>query len=88
MNHNAFLKEFINMRKEFAPTQNPLTRMAHETALPQKKGNRQKKKAALKAAPHVENGQLQHIIENTPPRKEVIEYLQKRANDFTTEKMA
>ena len=88
MNHNAFLKEFMNMRKEFSPALPANTRMAHDAALPQKKGGRAKKKAALKAAPHVENGQLQHIIENTPPRKDVIEYLQTRANHFTQEKMA
>jgi hypothetical protein len=82
MNHNAFLKEFINMRKEAAPVQ-----MAHDK-LPKKKGSDTKKKAALKAAPHVENGGLQHIIENKPPRKEVIEYLQNRANHYTIEKMA
>ena len=87
MNQNAFLREFINMRKEAAPTQSPLLNMAHEK-LPKKKGSDTKKKAALKAAPHVENGGLQHIIENKPPRKEVIEYLQNRANQYSVEKMA
>ena len=86
MNHNAFLKEFLTMRKELSPTQPALTKMAHETALPKK--DKSKKKPSLKPAPHVENGQLQHIIENKPPRKEVIDYLQNRANHFTTEKMA
>ena len=88
MNHNAFLKDFLLMRKDLAPTQSPLTHMAHEAALPKKGGARQKKKPSLKPAPHVENGQLQHIIENKPPKKEVLEYLQNRANHYTVEKMA
>jgi hypothetical protein len=86
MNHNAFLKEFLSMRKDLSPAQPAIPKMAHEAALPKK--DKSKKKSVLKPAPHVENGQLQHIIENKPPKKEVIEYLQDRANHYTVQKMA
>jgi hypothetical protein len=86
MNHNSFLKEFLEMRKGLSPSQ-PATANLAAAVLPQK-GTRNKKKPSLTQTQKVQDGGLMHITENKPPKKEVIEYLQKRANELTVEKMA
>ena len=86
MNHNSFLKEFLEMRKGLSPSQ-PATANLASNSLP-KKGGRTNSKPKMTSTQKVENGGIMHIIENKPPKKEVIEYLQKRANELTEEKMA
>lgn len=75
------------MRKSLSPSQPATANLAHNSTLP-KKGGRSKKKADISAAQKVTEGGIMHIIENKPAKKEVIEYLQKKANELTTEKMA
>ena len=74
------------MRKGLSPSQ-PATANLASNSLP-KKGGRSKAKAKMTSTQKVEGGGLMHIVENKPPKKDVIEYLQKRANELTEEKMA
>ena len=46
-----------------------------------------KRKAKFKKEQETENTSLMTIIEKKPHRREVIKYLQERANHFTVEKM-
>ena len=80
MSHrNSFLDEFIRMRKEI----NPLCHVKPGVAaiLPAKKDIPSKKYV-------VKDSGLAHIIEKKPHKRVVLEHLQKRANDLTSEKMA
>jgi hypothetical protein len=77
--HNSFLKEFLNMRKTIAPP-GP----SPQDVLPQKK---KKAKMSSNPPPLTESVGINTIIEEKPHKRVVIEYLQKRANEFTVEKM-
>ena len=76
---NSFLAEFMKMRKEINPM--PGGKPGVARTVPARKD-----KPARKA--QVTDSGLAHIIEHKPPKKMVLEHLQKRANDLTTEKMA
>jgi hypothetical protein len=71
---NAFLFDFIKMRKEMQP------------GAPPKKASRVKyAKDTQEDSP---NHTLANIIEKKPHKREVIEYLQERANAYSAEMMA
>jgi hypothetical protein len=76
---NSFLAEFIKMRKEINPL--PHGKPGVNTMTPARKDKPSKKVV-------VKDSGLAHIIEHKPHKKVVLEHLQKRANDLTTEKMA
>jgi len=84
---NAFLKDFMEMRKALTP-QGPAGGAKivgkPEPANPDAK----KRKAKFKKEQDTENTSLMTIIEKKPHRRDVIHYLQERANEFTTQKMA
>ena len=77
---NSFLKEFINLRKELNPTNAVRNAGVSSTATPARK-DKPNKRAVV-----VDSG-LAHIIEKKPHKRVVLEHLQKKANDLTTEKM-
>jgi hypothetical protein len=76
---NSFLAEFIKMRKEINPL--PHGKPGVKTITPARKDKPSKKV-------EIRDSGLAHIIEHKPHKKIVLEHLQKRANDLTTEKMA
>ena len=78
MDKNAFLRQFIEMRKSIAP--NPMATVA--AAPPASK----KAKKTSKAQVYTEGG-LQEIIETKPGKKHLEEYFQKMCNELTAEKM-
>ena len=80
MQKNDFLRQFVEMRKAIAPNGAMAARVD-----PTPTSKRAKKTSS---AQKVEGGGLQHIIENKPGRKEVEEYLQKKCDELTAEKMA
>jgi hypothetical protein len=79
---NSFLHDFIKMRKEAQP----LANAAGATGAVKKRGTNTKDVG--KASPDRLNGGLQRIIDEKPHKREVIDYLQERANGLTVEKMA
>ena len=77
---NSFLDEFIKMRKEI----NPLSHVkpgVSPAVIPARKDVPAKKAV-------VRDSGLAHIIEKKPHKRVVLEHLQKRANDLTSEKMS
>ena len=76
---NSFLAEFMKMRKEINPL--PHGKPGVSSVTPARKDKPSKKV-------QVRDSGLAHIIEHTPHKRVVLEHLQKRANDLTTEKMA
>jgi hypothetical protein len=74
MSANAFLKEFIKMRQE--------VKAAVPTSSPGMSGKQKHTKKQ-----EVIEGGVNHIIEKKPPKREVMEYLQEKANSLTIEKM-
>ena len=78
--HNSFLKEFLNMRKTIVPSSIPVAPAA-------KKKDEKKKKRPIEPTQTTESAGLAEIVENKPNKKVVIEYLQKRANELSAEKM-
>ena len=85
-NHNAFLKEFLAMRKELTPHK-PASK-SPEDVLPKLKGNKEKPKAKLSKEQEVDKPGLMTIIQEKPHKKVVIAYLQTKANELTEKKMA
>ena len=81
---NGFLKEFLDMRKKLEPQ---LKNAADAPGSIKIKGG-SKTKSKIEKTQQVLDGGLQHIIENKPIRKDVVAYLQKRANELTVEKMS
>lgn len=79
---NSFLNEFIKMRKEA----NPIPNAANAAGAVKRRGTNTKDVA--KVSRDVINGGLQRIIDEKPHKREVIDYLQERANGLTVEKMA
>jgi hypothetical protein len=77
---NGFLKDFMQMRKSLNQSQTPQP----AASSPPVKGKKEKK---ITKEQKVIGGGYQHIVENKPPRKDVIFYLQDRANELTVEKM-
>lgn len=78
---NAFLKDFLEMRKNLQP---PSKIVGNPTpANPDTK----KRKEKFKKEQEVDGMSLMTIIEKKPHRREVIKYLQDRANHYTVEKM-
>ena len=79
MSRNSFLDEFIKMRKEI----NPLcgVKPGVSSVIPARKDVPSKKAV-------VKDSGLAHIIEKKPHKRVVLEHLQKKANDLTTEKMS
>ena len=86
-NHNSFLKEFLEMRK-VASMKNPSSGsgLASEK-LPQTKKSARKPKPQIKAALETDKPGINTIIEQKPPKKIVIAYLQEKANELTCKKM-
>ena len=82
-NHNAFLKDFLEMRKQTSPASK-----SPADVLPKKDT---KKKTQLKEEPksitQTNQPSLQSIIEEKPHRKVLIEFLQNKANEYTLQKM-
>jgi hypothetical protein len=77
---NAFLKDFLEMRKSLTPQQivgNPTP------ANPESK----KRKEKFTKQQQVKDASLATIIEDKPHKRVVVEYLQKRANALTEQKM-
>ena len=77
---NAFLKDFLEMRKSLTPQQivgNPTP------ANPETK----KRKEKFTKQQQVKDASLATIIEDKPHKRVVVEYLQKRANGLTEQKM-
>lgn len=79
MQKNDFLRQFIEMRKQVAPTGAQAARVD-----PTPTSKRAKKTSSVQK---VTDGGVQHIVENKPGRKEVEEYFQKSCDDLTAEKM-
>ena len=80
MQKNDFLRQFIEMRKQIAPTGALAAKVETKPA-----SKRAKKGSSVQK---VTEGGIQHIIENKPGRKEVEEYFQKACDELTSEKMA
>ena len=87
-NTNAFLKEFLAMRKSLtpAPVSAAASSKAPEDVLPKNKNGR-KPKAEITKDQQTDKPGLMTIVENKPHKRVVIEYLQHKANDLTEEKM-
>jgi hypothetical protein len=79
---NAFLKDFLVMRKSLTPA--GISKEAHIPTPVQKKKRGMPKMSEEK---ETLNTTLQTIKEEKPPKKVVICYLQEKANEFTVEKM-
>ena len=86
-NHNSFLKEFLEMRK-VASVHNPSSGsgLASEK-LPQTKKSGRKPKPQIKSAMERDKPGINTIIEEKPPKRVVVEYLQLKANELTCKKM-
>ena len=77
---NGFLFDFIKLRKEM--TANPAA------GVRQKQPSNTRVKYQQDATDNSLNNTLSRIIEKMPHKREVIEYLQERANEHTARKMA
>jgi hypothetical protein len=80
---NAFLKDFLEMRKSLAPT-TPKIVGNPQPANPTTK----KRKEKFTKEQTTQDPTVMTIIEDKPHKRVVIEYLQKRANELTEQKMA
>ena len=78
---NSFLHEFIRMRKDLVPMKDSSKASGAVKMKPKSRVSYKKDDVAA-------NHTLAHIIEKKPNRREVIEYLQERANSLTEIKMA
>jgi hypothetical protein len=78
---NAFLHDFIRMRKEMTPFKDSSKATGAVKMKP-------KSRVTYKKDDVPENNSLAQIIEKKPHRREVIEYLQERANTLTEIKMS
>jgi len=79
MSANKFLFDFMKMRKELAP-------MKDASKAPG--AVKMKSRTKYEKDPNPENNSLAQIIEKKPHKREVIEYLQERANHHTVIKMS
>ena len=79
---NPFLQEFLQMRKTFQAS-GP----APADVLPKSKKGRKPKEQFTKEQKVAKPG-IQHIIEEKPKKKVLIEYLQNRANELTLQKIS
>ena len=77
---NSFLDEFIKMRKEMNPL--PISGKPGVSSITPARKDIPSKKAVVK------DSGLAHIIEKKPHKRVVLEHLQKRANELTSEKMS
>jgi hypothetical protein len=77
---NDFLRQFLEMRKQIAPNPSAAAAVAKQEPM----SKRTKKGSDVR---QVLDGSISHIIENTPPKKEVMEYFQDLCNRLTAEKM-
>jgi hypothetical protein len=84
-NNNAFLREFLNMRKAVNTT---VSSASPADVLPKKSKTKAKTKEKLSEIQERKEPGLMTILEDKPPNRVVIEYLQKRANELTEKKMA
>ena len=73
---NAFLFDFIKMRKEMNPVKPPAS------------GGQSRVKYQQDASDTSLNNTLSRIIEKKPHKRDVIEYLQERAKSHSSRKMA
>ena len=80
---NAFLKDFLVMRKGL--TSAGITKEPHIPTPVQKKKRGMPK---LSEEKETLNTTLQTIKEEKPPKKMVSNYLQEKANEYTVEKMS
>jgi hypothetical protein len=81
---NAFLKEFMAMRKTLAPSG-----VAGDTKLVPQAGKGKGKGKATGSDPIKMDGiTLAKIIEEKPKPKEIVKFLQDRCNELTIKKMA
>jgi hypothetical protein len=76
---SSFLNDFIAMRKS-------LLKAPAQTA--QKKPKTPSEKKMMSPAQNVEESTITRIIEKKPHKREVIEYLQHKANELTEKAMA
>lgn len=81
--HNAFLKEFLEMRKTLVPP-TPKIVGNPQPANPASK----KRKEKFTKEQTTQDPTLATIIEDKPHKRVVVEYLQKHANHLTEQKMA
>jgi hypothetical protein len=97
MSGNPFLTDFIQMRKSIAPTISPSSGFVSSSVLPQNdsKVNKQgKAKEKTKAKKEIKLDQdysevtINHIMEQKPRKRIVLEWLQTRANQLTMKKNA
>jgi hypothetical protein len=86
-NNNAFLKEFLNMRKA-VNQKGPAASLTPADVLPKKSKTTAKTKEQLSERQERKEPGLMTIIEDKPHKRVVIEFLQKRANELTAKKMA
>lgn len=77
---NDFLRQFLEMRKQIAPTPSAAAAVAAQAPL----SKRTKKGSDIR---QVLDGSISHIIENTPPKKEVMDYFQGVCDQLTAAKM-
>ena len=83
---NAFLKDFIEMRKSITP--NTLPNLVSPNVKDTKNGVKVKKqKPPVTQNQETSESTLAKIIEEKPPKKNVIAYLQTFANELTIQKM-
>jgi hypothetical protein len=87
-NHNAFLKDFLEMRKTSKISGPSTTSGLASEVLPQTKKSARKPKKQIKAELETEKPGINTIIEEKPHKRVVIEYLQTKSNEYTTQKMA
>lgn len=80
--NNEFLKAFIEMRNTIVPSGPAAMNPSASKALPTTK---KAKKTSVRQQ-YSDEG-LKGIIEHTPPKKDVAEYLQEMCNKLTAEKM-
>lgn len=92
MNNNGFLKDFVEMRKALVPA-NHIGRPGVIDPLPknpsgEKRTGKKKKQEPTQTQQTEGEMTLAKIIEDKPPKNDVIRYLQHLANELTTKKMA
>jgi len=77
---NDFLRQFVEMRKQIAPNPSAAAAVA-------KQAPASKKAKALSAVREVADTTISHIVENRPPKRDVMDYFQERCNELTSAKM-
>jgi hypothetical protein len=77
--HNSFLREFMAMRKTIIPS-------AITAGKPAAKEEK-KKKPKIEPKQEAQEAGMAEIIEKKPHKKVVIEFMQRRANELSVQKM-